>query len=89
VALDQDLGKVKEDKPDHFASKENHFFRKIGKTSQVKSNKERVYQLVRDYPVFLSAEKNRGKRFILGPDSRLFRLVNTILELFVEVAGDC
>jgi len=37
-----------------------------------------VYQLVRDYPVFLSAEKNRGNRFVLGLDSRLF---DTILKL--------
>jgi len=89
LALDRDLGKVEEQEPDHFASEENHFFWMRGKTSQVKSNKERVYQLVRDYPVFLSAEKKRGKRFILGPDSRLFRLFNTILKLIVEVAGNC
>ncbi len=85
MALDRDLGKVGEDKPDHFASKENHFFWKRCKTSQVKRVIERVYQLVRDYPVFLSAEKNRGKRFVLGPDSRLFRLFNTILKLVLRL----
>jgi len=82
MALDRDLGKIGEGKPDHFASKENHFFWKRCKTSQVKRVIERVYQLVRDYPVFLSAEKNRGKRFILGLDSRLFRLFNTIIKPF-------
>jgi len=58
---------------------EKSLFWKRCKTSQVKSNKERVYQLVRDYPVFLSAEKNRGKRFVLGLDSRLFRLFNILV----------
>jgi len=78
------LEKLKSKSPITLQARKITFFWKIGKTSQVKSNKERVYQLVRDYPVFISAEKNRGKRFVLG-DSRLFRLFNndmaTILRL--------